>query len=122
MCRVTANHKRLARTACSGLPSANARLRPGESLLKSREAAIFRSDVTGILDEFVIEDEPLLTARANAEQIGGCFPVAPLTGTVLPVLAAANSAKAGVELGPRCRTPGILPLKGTPAVSALTPL
>ena len=117
---MTANHQRLARTACSRLTSANARLQPGESLLKSPEAAIFRSDVTGIVDEFVIEDEPLLTARANAEQIGGCIPVAPLTGTVLRFLAAAISAKAVVEIGTGCGTSGIWLLRGMRPGSVLT--
>ncbi len=106
--------------ACSRLTLANARLRRGASLLKSPEAAIFRSDVTGIVDEFVIEDEPLLTARANAEQIGGCVPVAPLTGTVLRFLAAAISAKAVVEIGTGCGTSGIWLLRGMRPGSVLT--
>ena len=106
--------------ACSRLTLANARLRRGPSLLKSPEAAIFRSDVTGIVDEFVIEDEPLLTARANAEQIGGCVPVAPLTGTVLRFLAAAINAKAVVEIGTGCGTSGIWLLRGMRPGSVLT--
>jgi len=106
--------------ACSRLTSADARLRRGGTLLESPEAAIFRSDVTGIVDEFVSEDEPLLTARANAEQIGGCVPVAPLTGTVLRFLAAAISARAVVEIGTGCGTSGIWLLRGMRPGSVLT--
>jgi predicted O-methyltransferase YrrM len=110
----------MARTACSRLTSANARLRRGESLLELPEAAIFRSDVTGIVDEFVTEDEPLLTARANAERSGGAVPVAPLTGMVLRFLAAAISAKAVVEIGTGCGTSGLWLLRGMRQGAVLT--
>ena len=92
----------------------------GEVLLKSPEAAIFRSDVTGIVDEFVPEDEPLLEARANAERIGGCVPVSALTGTVLRFLAAAINARAVVEIGTGCGASGIWLLRGMRAGSVLT--
>ncbi|HUZ53567.1 MAG TPA: O-methyltransferase [Streptosporangiaceae bacterium] len=88
--------------------------------MKLWEVAIFRSDVTGILDEFVSEDEPLLTARANAEQIGGAVPVAALTGMVLRFLAAAIGAKAVVEIGTGCGASGIWLLRGMRPGSVLT--
>jgi len=84
------------------------------------EAAIVRSDVTGIVDEFVREDEPLLTARANAERMGGAAPVATLTGTVLRFLAAAIGAKAVVEIGTGCGASGLWLLRGMRPGSVLT--
>ncbi|MDR2984300.1 MAG: methyltransferase, partial [Nocardiopsaceae bacterium] len=72
------------------------------------------------MNEFVIEDEPLLEARANAERIGGSVPVTPLTGTVLRFLAAAINARAVVEIGTGCGTSGIWLLRGMRPGAVLT--
>jgi predicted O-methyltransferase YrrM len=86
-----------------------------------REAAISSTDITaGILNEFLTEDEPLLTARRNAEQLGGAVPVAPLTGAVLRFLAAAISARSVVEIGTGCGVSGIWLLQGMQTGSVLT--
>jgi predicted O-methyltransferase YrrM len=86
-----------------------------------REVAISSTDVTaGILNEFLAEDEPLLTARRNAEQLGGAVPVAPLTGAVLRFLAAAIGARSVVEIGTGCGVSGIWLLQGMQTGSVLT--
>lgn len=84
------------------------------------EATIFHSDVTPILDELVEEDEPLLTARKNAEQIGGAVPVTALTGAALRFVAAAIGARAAVEIGTGCGTSGIYLLRGMRPGAVLT--
>jgi predicted O-methyltransferase YrrM len=76
--------------------------------------------VAGILDEFLVEDEPLLTARANAERIGGAAPVAPPTGAALRFLASAIGAKAVVEIGTGFGTSGLWLLRGMRPGSVLT--
>ncbi|HEX9034148.1 MAG TPA: O-methyltransferase [Streptosporangiaceae bacterium] len=81
---------------------------------------MFPADVTGILDEFATEDEPLLTARANAEQTGGAVPVTALTGAALRFIAAAIGARAVVEIGTGCGTSGIWLLRGMRPGSVLT--
>jgi predicted O-methyltransferase YrrM len=106
--------------ACSRLTSANVRLPRGNVHRKSPEADIVRSDVSGILDEFLAEDSPLLTARANADQIGGAVPVAALTGAALGFLACAIGAKAVVEIGTGFGTSGIWLLRGMRPGSVLT--
>ncbi len=90
------------------------------SYLRLPEATIFHADVTPILDELVEEDEPLLTARKNAEQIGGAVPVAALTGATLRFIAAAIGARGVVEIGTGCGTSGIWLLRGMRAGSVLT--
>src|SRR5260370_21266909 len=84
------------------------------------EVAIFRSDMTEILDDFVSEDEPLLTARSNAERMGGAVPVSALTGAALRFLAAAIGARAVVEIGTGYGTSGIWLLRGMRPGSVLT--
>jgi len=76
--------------------------------------------VTGILEEFTAEDEPLLTARANAERIGGAVPVAPLTGATLRFLACAIGARSVVEIGTGCGVSGIWLLRGMRQGAVLT--
>jgi predicted O-methyltransferase YrrM len=76
--------------------------------------------VAGILDEFLVEDEPLLTARTNAERIGGAAPVASPTGAVLRFLACAIGAKAVVEIGTGFGTSGLWLLRGMRPGSVLT--
>jgi predicted O-methyltransferase YrrM len=84
------------------------------------EVAIFRSDVTEILDDFASEDEPLLTARGNAEKMGGAVPVSAVTGAALRFLAAAIGARAVVEIGTGYGTSGIWLLRGMRPGSVLT--
>ena len=84
------------------------------------EVAIFRSDVTEILDDFASEDEPLLTARSNAERMGGAVPVSAVTGAALRFLAAAIGARAVVEIGTGYGASGIWLLRGMRPGSVLT--
>lgn len=84
------------------------------------EVAIIRSDVTEILDDFASEDEPLLTARGNAERMGGAVPVSAVTGAALRFLAAAIGARAAVEIGTGYGTSGIWLLRGMRPGSVLT--
>jgi predicted O-methyltransferase YrrM len=70
--------------------------------------------------EYAVEDEPLLTARANAEDLGGTEPIAPATGAVLRFLAIAIGARAVVEIGTGCGTSGIWLLRGMRAGGVLT--
>jgi predicted O-methyltransferase YrrM len=76
--------------------------------------------VTEILDDFASEDEPLLTARSNADRMGGAVPVSTLTGAALRFLAAAIGARAVVEIGTGYGTSGIWLLRGMRAGSVLT--
>jgi len=70
--------------------------------------------------EYAVEDEPLLAARANAEDLGGTEPVAPATGVALRFLATAIGARAVVELGTGCGTSGIWLLRGMRPGGVLT--
>jgi predicted O-methyltransferase YrrM len=69
---------------------------------------------------FAVEDEPLLTARANAADLGGTEPVAPETGGALRFLAAAIGARAVVEIGTGCGSSGIWLLRGMRPGGVLT--
>ncbi len=84
------------------------------------EVAIVPIDVTEILHEFVSEDEPLLSARSNAERMGGAVPVSPLVGATLRFLAVAIGARAAVEIGTGYGTSGIWLLRGMRPGSVLT--
>jgi predicted O-methyltransferase YrrM len=68
----------------------------------------------------VVEDEPLLTARANAADLGGTEPIAPAVGAALRFLAAAIGARAVVEVGTGCGTSGIWLLRGMRPGAVLT--
>lgn len=114
---IAAIRERTTSPTCSRLSQRNARLRPGSS---PWEVTIFRSDVALNLDGIITEDEPLLAARRNAEQIGGAVPVDPLTGAALRFLAAAIGARAVVEIGTGCGTSGIWLLRGMRPGSVLT--
>jgi predicted O-methyltransferase YrrM len=70
--------------------------------------------------EFAVEDEPLLTARAYAEDLGGTDPVAPATGAVLRFLATAIAARSVVEIGTGCGSSGIWLLRGMRPGGVLT--
>jgi predicted O-methyltransferase YrrM len=68
----------------------------------------------------VPEDEPLLTARANAADLGGTEPVLPAIGAALRFLACAVGAKTAVEIGTGCGSSGIWLLRGMRPGSTLT--
>jgi predicted O-methyltransferase YrrM len=70
--------------------------------------------------EYVPEDEPLLTARANAADLGGTEPVLPAIGAALRFLACAVGAKTAVEIGTGCGSSGIWLLRGMRPGSTLT--
>jgi predicted O-methyltransferase YrrM len=70
--------------------------------------------------EYAVEDEPLLTARANAEDLGGTEPVAPATGAALRFFATAIAARAVVEIGTGCGSSGIWLLRGMRTGGVLT--
>ncbi|HEX6527933.1 MAG TPA: O-methyltransferase [Streptosporangiaceae bacterium] len=70
--------------------------------------------------EFAIEDEPLLTARANAADLGGTTPIRPEVGAALRFLAAAVGARTAVEIGTGCGSSGIWLLRGMRPGGVLT--
>jgi predicted O-methyltransferase YrrM len=70
--------------------------------------------------EFAVEDEPLISARRSAEDLGGTEPVTPATGAVLRFFATAIAARAVVELGTGCGTSGIWLLRGMRPGGVLT--
>ncbi|HEV8280127.1 MAG TPA: O-methyltransferase [Streptosporangiaceae bacterium] len=76
--------------------------------------------VAAYVEEFLPEDEPLLTARRNAAEVGGASPVSPAVGATLCFIAAALSAKAVVEIGTGCGTSGIWLLRGMRRDAVLT--
>jgi len=69
---------------------------------------------------YAVEDEPLLTARANAEEVGGTAPVSPATGAALRFFATAIAARAVVEIGTGCGSSGIWLLRGMRPGGVLT--
>jgi predicted O-methyltransferase YrrM len=76
--------------------------------------------IAAFVEEFIPEDEPLLTARRNATQVGGASPVSPAVGATLRFMAAALGAKAVVEIGTGCGTSGIWLLRGMRRDGVLT--
>ena len=69
---------------------------------------------------YAVEDEPLLTARANAADLGGTVPVQPSAGATLRFLATAIGARAVVEIGTGCGSSGIWLLRGMRPGGVLT--
>ena len=69
---------------------------------------------------YAVEDEPLLTARRSADDLGGTEPVTSATGAALRFFAAAITARAVVELGTGCGSSGIWLLRGMRAGGVLT--
>ena len=69
---------------------------------------------------YAVEDEPLLTARANAVDIGGTAPIRPAAGAALRFLVAAIGARAVVEIGTGCGSSGIWLLRGMRPGGVLT--
>jgi predicted O-methyltransferase YrrM len=72
------------------------------------------------IDDFLPEDDALLSARRNAAEVGGAAPVTPLTGAALRFVAAAIGARSVVEIGTGCGTSGIYLLRGMRPGSVLT--
>jgi predicted O-methyltransferase YrrM len=72
------------------------------------------------VDDFVAEDEPLLTARRNAAEVGGAAPVGPVTGAALRFVASAIGARSVVEIGTGCGTSGLWLLRGMRPGAVLT--
>jgi predicted O-methyltransferase YrrM len=70
--------------------------------------------------DYVVEDEPLLTARANAIDLGGTEPVRPAVGAALRFIASAVGAKTTVEVGTGCGSSGIWLLRGMRPGGTLT--
>src|ERR1700749_1382749 len=85
--------------------------------MSERKQAIDGDNTFG---DFEFEDEPLLSARGFAEDLGGTEPVAPATGAVLRFLATAISARAVVEIGTGCGSSGIWLLRGMRPGGVLT--
>ena len=76
--------------------------------------------IAAFVEEFLPEDEPLLSARRAAAQVGGASPVSPAVGAALRFIAAALGAKAVVEIGTGCGTSGIWLLRGMHRDGVLT--
>jgi len=70
--------------------------------------------------DYLPEDEPLLTARASAAELGGTEPVQPEVGAALRFLACAAGARTAVEIGTGCGTSGIWLMRGMRPGSTLT--
>lgn len=74
----------------------------------------------GYVEEYVPEDEALLTARANASEVGGAVPIGPAGGAALRFIAAAISARSVVEIGTGCGISGLWLLRGMRPDAVLT--
>jgi predicted O-methyltransferase YrrM len=72
------------------------------------------------IDDFLPEDDALISARRNAAEVGGAAPVSPLTGATLRFIAAAIGARSVVEIGTGCGTSGIWLLRGMRPGAVLT--
>jgi predicted O-methyltransferase YrrM len=70
--------------------------------------------------DYVAEDEPLLAARANADDLGGTEPVQPAVGAALRFIACAVGARTAVEVGTGCGSSGIWLLRGMRPGGTLT--
>jgi predicted O-methyltransferase YrrM len=72
------------------------------------------------IEDYLPEDDALISARRNAAEVGGAAPVSPLTGGTLRFAAAAVGARAVVEIGTGCGTSGICLLQGMRPGGVLT--
>jgi len=72
------------------------------------------------VDQFLPEDDILVTTRRNAAEVGGAAPVSPVTGGTLRFIAAATGARSVVEIGTGCGTSGIWLLRGMGPGAVLT--
>jgi predicted O-methyltransferase YrrM len=76
--------------------------------------------ILAYVDDFLPEDEALVSARRNAAEVGGAAPVSPITGGALRFMAAAVGAGSVVEIGTGCGTSGIWLLRGMRPGAVLT--
>ena len=72
------------------------------------------------MEQFLPEDDILVTTRRNAAEVGGAAPVSPVTGGTLRFIAAATGARSVVEIGTGCGTSGIWLLRGMRPGAVLT--
>ncbi len=100
---------------------ASRELRPIACAAATGEAAIsITAGTLAYIDDFLPEDDALVSARRNAAEVGGAAPVSPLTGAALRFVAAAIGARSVVEVGTGCGTSGIWLLRGMRPGSVLT--
>jgi predicted O-methyltransferase YrrM len=85
-----------------------------------RSAIASRAVTLAFVEAYLPEDEPLLTARRNAAEVGGAVPVGPVCGAALRFIASAIGARAVVEIGTGCGTSGLWLLRGMRPGSVLT--
>ena len=87
----------------------------------NRKAAIVSVEANlAYVEDYLVEDEPLLNARREAAEVGGAVPIGPAGGAALRFIAAAISARSVVEIGTGCGTSGIWLLRGMRADAVLT--
>jgi predicted O-methyltransferase YrrM len=72
------------------------------------------------VEDYLVEDEPLLNARREAAEVGGATPIGPAGGAALRFIAAAVNARSVVEIGTGCGTSGIWLLRGMRSDAVLT--
>ncbi len=72
------------------------------------------------VENWLDEDEPLVTARRNAAEVGNAVPIGAGGGATLRFLAAAIGARAAVEVGTGAGTSGIWLMRGMAADGVLT--
>jgi predicted O-methyltransferase YrrM len=72
------------------------------------------------VEDYLVEDEPLLEARREAAEVGGATPIGPAGGAALRFIAAAINARSVVEIGTGCGTSGIWLLRGMRPDAVLT--
>jgi predicted O-methyltransferase YrrM len=83
------------------------------------EGAMELSALSRHVDDYLAEDDVLLTARADAAQLG-CAPIGAGAGAGLRFLAAAIGARAVVEIGTGAGVSGLWLLRGMAADGVLT--
>jgi predicted O-methyltransferase YrrM len=87
----------------------------------NRKAAIVSVEANlAYVEDYLVEDEPLLNARREAAEVGGATPIGPAGGAALRFIAAAINARSVVEIGTGCGTSGIWLLRGMRSDAVLT--
>lgn len=87
----------------------------------NRKAAIVSVEANlAYVEDYLVEDEPLLNARREAAEVGGATPIGPAGGAALRFIAAAVNARSVVEVGTGCGTSGIWLLRGMRSDAVLT--
>ena len=87
----------------------------------NRKAAIVSVEANlAYVEDYLVEDEPLLNARREAAEVGGATPIGPAGGAALRFIAAAVNARSVVEIGTGCGTSGIWLLRGMRSDAVLT--